>query len=277
MAAAVAQALPEFFVMDELGDRASEAIAHVTGAQAGAVVHCTAAGITLAVAATMTGGDPRRIATLPDATDMHHRVVMPACHVVDYGHSNLQGIRLAGAQVDLAGDDNRCGVEDLEEELDGPDVSLPVPGFVPADARRAARPRRRRTSRASSRRPGDHRRRRAVPADRGPAGDRRGPRTGQRAEVPRLPHRRAGRRHLAAGPGGARAGEGHRPGDEADQGGHHRRHRGARGVAGLRPDEVGSRRTRQGTRVRRGGRARSPRSRPRWSGIRPACRCRAYC
>jgi len=123
VATAVAQALPEFFVMDELGDRASEAIAQVTGAQAGAVVHCTAAGITLAVAATMTGGDARRIAALPDATDMHHRVVMPACHVVDYGHSNLQGIRLSGAQVDLAGDENRCSIGDLEEELDGPDVS----------------------------------------------------------------------------------------------------------------------------------------------------------
>ncbi|HEY9333860.1 MAG TPA: threonine aldolase, partial [Kribbella sp.] len=85
VAAAVAQALPEFFDMDELGDRASEAIAQVTGAQAGAVVHCTAAGITLSVAATMTGGDPRRIAALPDTTDLHHRVVLPACHVVNYG------------------------------------------------------------------------------------------------------------------------------------------------------------------------------------------------
>jgi L-seryl-tRNA(Ser) seleniumtransferase len=123
VAEAVAQALPEFFVMDELGDRASEAIAQVTGAQAGAVVHCTAAGITLSVAATMTGGDPRRVAVLPDTTDMHNRVVMPATHVVNYGHSNLQGIRLAGAQVDLAGDENRCGIDDLEEELDGPDVA----------------------------------------------------------------------------------------------------------------------------------------------------------
>jgi len=123
VAEAVAQALPEFFVMDELGDRASEAIAQVTGAQAGAVVHCTAAGITLAVAATMTGGDPRRIAALPDTTDLHHRVVLPACHVVDYGHTNLQGIRLAGARVDLAGDENRCSTRDLEEELDGPDIA----------------------------------------------------------------------------------------------------------------------------------------------------------
>ena len=123
VAAAVAQALPEFFDMDELGDRASEAIAQVTGAQAGAVVHCTAAGVTLAAAATMTGGDPRRTAALPDATDMHNRVVLPACHVIDYGHSNLQGIRLAGAQVDLAGDEDGCTIDDLEAELDGPDVA----------------------------------------------------------------------------------------------------------------------------------------------------------
>ncbi|HEY3515006.1 aminotransferase class V-fold PLP-dependent enzyme [Kribbella sp. NPDC051137] len=123
VAAAVAEALPEFFVLDELRDRASEAIAQITGAQAGAVVHCTAAGITLAVAATMTGGDPRRTAALPDTTDMHNRVVLPACHVVDYGHSNLQGIRLAGAQVDLAGDEDACTLADLEAELDGPDVA----------------------------------------------------------------------------------------------------------------------------------------------------------
>jgi uncharacterized pyridoxal phosphate-dependent enzyme len=126
VATAVASALPEFFVMEELGDRAGEAIAHVTGAQAGTVVHCTAAGLTLSVAATMTGTDPRRIAALPDTTDMRHRVVMPACHVINYGHSNLQGIRLAGARVDLAGAENRCGIDDLEEVLDGPDVTCLV-------------------------------------------------------------------------------------------------------------------------------------------------------
>ncbi|GAB3822783.1 aminotransferase class V-fold PLP-dependent enzyme [Kribbella italica] len=123
VASAVAEALPEFFVMDELGDRASDAIAHATGAQAGTVVHCTSAAITLAVAACMAGTDPRRIAALPDARDMHNRVVLPAVHVVDYGQSNLQAIRLAGAQVTLAGDEKRCRLEDLDEELDGPDVT----------------------------------------------------------------------------------------------------------------------------------------------------------
>ena len=123
VAAAVAEALPEFFVMEELGDRASEAIAHATGAQAGAVVHCTAAAITIAVAAAMAGTNPDRIAKLPDATDMHNRVVLPAGHAINYGQSNLQAVRLAGARVALAGDENRCSIDDLDEELDGPDVT----------------------------------------------------------------------------------------------------------------------------------------------------------
>lgn len=123
VAAAVAQALPKFFKMDELGNRASEAIAQVTGAEAGTVVHCTAAGITLAIAAAMTGGDPSRTAALPDTTGMSNRVVLPACQVINYGHSNVQGIRLAGAQMDLAGDENGCTIADLEESLNRPDVA----------------------------------------------------------------------------------------------------------------------------------------------------------
>lgn len=123
VAAAVAEALPEFFVMDELGDRASDALAHATGAQAGAITHCTAAAITLSVAAAMAGTDPERIAALPDTSDMHNRVVLPAGHVIDYGQSNVQAIRLAGAGVTLAGDENRCSIDDLDEELAGPDVA----------------------------------------------------------------------------------------------------------------------------------------------------------
>ncbi|WP_432945388.1 aminotransferase class V-fold PLP-dependent enzyme [Kribbella sp. CA-253562] len=123
VAGAVAEALPEFFVMEQLADRVSDAIAHATGAQAGTVVHCTSAAITLAAAAAMAGTDPRRIAALPDTRDMHNRVVLPAVHVVDYGQSNLQAIRLAGAQVTLAGDENRCGLGDLDDQLDGPDVT----------------------------------------------------------------------------------------------------------------------------------------------------------
>lgn len=137
VAAAVAGALPEFFVMDELSDRASDALAHATGAQAGAITHCTAASITLTVAAVMTGADPDRIAALPDTSDLHNRVVLPASQVVDYGQSNVQAIRLSGASVDLAGGEKRCSVDELDEALAGPDVAcllLVASRLVPGEA-----------------------------------------------------------------------------------------------------------------------------------------------
>jgi uncharacterized pyridoxal phosphate-dependent enzyme len=124
VAAAVAEALPEFFVMDQLADRAGIALAAGTGAEAGAVTHCTAASITLAVAAAMAGTDPRRIASLPDATDMHNRVVLPASHVVGYGQSITQAVRLSGASVILAGSaETRCTTDDLDDALSVDDVS----------------------------------------------------------------------------------------------------------------------------------------------------------
>ncbi|WBQ04510.1 aminotransferase class V-fold PLP-dependent enzyme [Kribbella sp. CA-293567] len=123
VAAAVGKALSEFFVMDQLADRAGDALAQATGAQAGAITHCTSAAITVTVAAVMAGTDPGRIAALPDTTDLHNRVVLPATQVVDYGQSNVQAIRLAGASVILAGDENHCSISDLDTALAGPDVA----------------------------------------------------------------------------------------------------------------------------------------------------------
>ncbi|SDM65970.1 beta-eliminating lyase-related protein [Allokutzneria albata] len=111
--AAVAEALPEFVVMDELADRASEIIADATGAQAGAVVHCTAAAITVAVAAAMAGTDPGRIAALPDTEGMKDRVVVPEGHAVNYGQSNLQAIRLSGARVSLVRQEELTFTDDV--------------------------------------------------------------------------------------------------------------------------------------------------------------------
>ncbi|RZQ65789.1 beta-eliminating lyase-related protein [Amycolatopsis suaedae] len=123
VAAAVADALQEFFVIDQLADRAGEALAAATGADAGAVVHCTSAATTVAVAAAMAGSDPARIAALPDVTGMPHTVVVPAGHAVDYGQSNLQAIRLAGARVVLAGTEQRCDLADLDAALAAPGVA----------------------------------------------------------------------------------------------------------------------------------------------------------
>ena len=92
-----------FFEMNVLHARASELIAGVTGAEAGFVTACAAAGITLGIAACMTGTDPAKIAQLPDATGMKDEVIMQMGHAVDYGAPVTQGIRLAGAQVKLVG------------------------------------------------------------------------------------------------------------------------------------------------------------------------------
>jgi D-glucosaminate-6-phosphate ammonia-lyase len=92
-----------FFEMNVLHARASELIAQVTGAEAGFVTSCAAAGITIGIAACMTGTDPAKIAQLPDTTGMKDEVIMQMGHAVDYGAPVTQGIRLAGAQVKLIG------------------------------------------------------------------------------------------------------------------------------------------------------------------------------
>lgn len=150
VAAAAAEALSGFFVMEELQDLASRTIARVTGAEAGTVVHCTASAITLSVAASMTGQAPERVAALPDTTGMPALVVVPAVHAIDYGHPLLQDVRLAGATPVLAGSDTECTLADLEAALAHPDTTclllvssrLVRGAFVPFDRAVAAAHRR---------------------------------------------------------------------------------------------------------------------------------------
>ena len=73
----VAEALQDYVVIDELQELASRRIADFAGSEAGTVTHCTAAGITLSIAATMTGTSQGRIAALPDTEGMPDRVVLP--------------------------------------------------------------------------------------------------------------------------------------------------------------------------------------------------------
>lgn len=97
VAAAVAQMLGRYVVMDELQALAAQRIAAWSTAPAACVTHCTAAGVTLAAAACMAGSDPARIAQLPDASGMAGRVVLLAAHQVNYGQPIVQALRLAGA------------------------------------------------------------------------------------------------------------------------------------------------------------------------------------
>jgi uncharacterized pyridoxal phosphate-dependent enzyme len=114
---AVSEALAAHIIIDELQAAVSNVVARMTGAEAAAVTHCVAAGITLTVAATMTGDDPTSIAALPDASGMPNRVVIPAGHVIDYGHSILTAVRLAGAVPVIAGTDSACSLDIIDHAL----------------------------------------------------------------------------------------------------------------------------------------------------------------
>ena len=123
VAQAAAWALQRHLVIDELQDLASRELAAFSGAEAGTVVHCAAAGITLSVAAAMTGPDPALIARLPDTEGLRSRVLVPTPHLVEYGHPLATDIRLAGAAVHACGEPDRCGVDAILPALAMPDVA----------------------------------------------------------------------------------------------------------------------------------------------------------
>jgi uncharacterized pyridoxal phosphate-dependent enzyme len=96
--AAVAQALGRYCVMQELEQACADLLIAWSGAEAACVTHCTAAAITLAAAACMTGDDAQRLARLPDASGLNRRVLLLAAHDVNYGQRLTQAILLSGAQ-----------------------------------------------------------------------------------------------------------------------------------------------------------------------------------
>lgn len=126
IAAAAAAAMKQFFVLDELQAAAGRVIASSTGSESGCVTACTAAGITLSVAATMTESNLAKVLQLPDTTDMKHRVLIQKGHCVNYGHPITQAIRLSGAEVTEVGTVNRCPPEQLRHELQKGDVTAIV-------------------------------------------------------------------------------------------------------------------------------------------------------
>lgn len=117
IAEAAAESLKHFFVLDELQAAAGRVIAKSTGAESGCVTACTAAGITLSVAACMTRCDLAKVFQLPDSQGMPCRVLIQKGHCINYGNPITQSIRLAGAESVEVGVVNRCTEEELRHEL----------------------------------------------------------------------------------------------------------------------------------------------------------------
>jgi D-glucosaminate-6-phosphate ammonia-lyase len=96
---AVTRVLTEFVEMGDLYRRASQSIADLTGAEAGFVTASCSAGISLAVAAAITGDNLWAIEQLPDTGSLKNEVLIQAGHMVSYGAPVEQAIRMAGGKV----------------------------------------------------------------------------------------------------------------------------------------------------------------------------------
>lgn len=126
IAAAAGESLRHFFFLEEIQAAAGRVIAAATGAEHGCVTACSAAGITLGVAACMTGDDLGRVLQLPDARGMPHRVLIQKGHCVNYGQPITQAIRLAGAAPVEVGSINSCSESELCHALAGGEVAAVV-------------------------------------------------------------------------------------------------------------------------------------------------------
>jgi len=107
----------EFVRVDELQARASRVIARLTGAEAGFVAACSAAGMSLGVAACVTGTNLARIERLPDIEGLSDEVLVQAGHLVHYGAPIEQSVSITGARVVPLGTAARVESFHLEDSI----------------------------------------------------------------------------------------------------------------------------------------------------------------
>jgi len=90
---------PYFIKMHELQSKASMVISESTGAESGFITASAGAGITLSIAAVMTGKNPGLIERLPNTSGLKNEVVVQSGHLCNYGGTVDQAARLSGAKV----------------------------------------------------------------------------------------------------------------------------------------------------------------------------------
>ena len=113
----VMEVMSEFVDMPEFLKVADAAIADATGAEAGTVTHCAAAGITVTCAGAMTGDDLGNVLSLPDTTGLKNEVVIQKGHAVNFGAPVTQMIRMSGATAVEFGEANRALPEHMARAI----------------------------------------------------------------------------------------------------------------------------------------------------------------
>ena len=90
---------PHFIKMHELQSSASKIISELTGAESGFITASAGAGITLSIAALMTGKNPGLIEQLPNTKDLKNEVLVQSGHLCNYGGTVDQAVRFSGAST----------------------------------------------------------------------------------------------------------------------------------------------------------------------------------
>ena len=111
--------LTEAVDMRQLQELASEVIRKHTGAEAGCVTGCSAAGIAVGVAAFLTGHNLAEITTLPRPVKGPRQVVIQKAQMISGGGCSIELlIRLSGAEIIEVGESADCGLFQLDGALD---------------------------------------------------------------------------------------------------------------------------------------------------------------
>lgn len=108
----------EFVEMDDLHRAASRTIARLTGAEAGFVTSSAGGGITISIAAAMTGSRLLAIERLPlDTRGLKTEIILQYGHNAAYGNSIDQAIRQAGGKTVFAGSVSLTQPYQVEEAI----------------------------------------------------------------------------------------------------------------------------------------------------------------
>lgn len=118
VARASADAMVRFVRVHEMQVEASRTIAKLTGAEAGCLTASASAGISLAVAACMTGLDPARVEALPTEIGERNGVVVQLGHLCGYGAPISSAVELTGARVRPMGQSTLAMDHQLDHALD---------------------------------------------------------------------------------------------------------------------------------------------------------------
>jgi len=113
-AESMVEASKSYVVMEEWKKKAGAIIANMTGAEAAFITTGAAAGIVISTAACMTGSDLTKIKRLPNSEDLKNEVIIQKGHVMTFGASITQMVRLSGAKVVEVGTINWVEPSDLE-------------------------------------------------------------------------------------------------------------------------------------------------------------------